>query len=137
MDALEWRTDWPTPLPEGDEVLIRVGACGLNNTDVNTRSGWYSKAVTDATTGGAYEAVGENDPTWAARRSPSPYSGVDAVGEVVACGPDADSGLIGRRVMVDCWSVTERAAEHEPDRLLRLGKGWRLGGIREKLTRRT
>jgi NADPH:quinone reductase-like Zn-dependent oxidoreductase len=104
MDALEWRTDWPTPVPEGDEVLIRVGACGLNNTDVNTRSGWYSKAVTDATTGGAYEAVGENDPTWGGAPITFPrIQGADAVGEVVACGPDADSGLIGRRVMVDCW----------------------------------
>jgi NADPH:quinone reductase-like Zn-dependent oxidoreductase len=37
-------------------VLIKVGACGLNNTDVNTRTGWYSKAVTEATTGSAYAA---------------------------------------------------------------------------------
>ena len=26
------------------EVLIRVGAFGLNNTDVNTRTAWYSMA---------------------------------------------------------------------------------------------
>ena len=45
MDMYEWRTDWPTPTPDADDVLIRVAACGLNNTDVNTRSGWYSKGV--------------------------------------------------------------------------------------------
>jgi Zn-dependent alcohol dehydrogenase len=39
------------PIPRPGEVLIKVGACGLNNTDVNTRTGWYSKAVTEATTG--------------------------------------------------------------------------------------
>jgi L-alanine-DL-glutamate epimerase-like enolase superfamily enzyme len=33
--------DWPVPLPSGREVLIRLAASGLNNTDVNTRTGWY------------------------------------------------------------------------------------------------
>mgnify|MGYP001791975332 FL=1 len=64
LDKLVWHENWPTPKPGAGEVLIRVGACGLNNTDVNTRSGWYSKTVSDATTGGAYEEVGEEDPTW-------------------------------------------------------------------------
>ena len=63
LDALEIHDDWPVPVPSGQEVLIRVGACGLNNTDVNTRSGWYSKAVRDATTGDAYTDV-DADPTW-------------------------------------------------------------------------
>ena len=46
LDQMVMREDWPRPEPGPGEVLIRVGACGLNNTDVNTRSGWYSKAVT-------------------------------------------------------------------------------------------
>ncbi|MEM9676839.1 MAG: alcohol dehydrogenase, partial [Pseudomonadota bacterium] len=33
---------WPVPTPTADQVLIRVGACGVNNTDINTRIGWYS-----------------------------------------------------------------------------------------------
>ena len=45
LDKLVWHEDWPTPAPGAGEVLIKVGACGLNNTDVNTRSGWYSKTV--------------------------------------------------------------------------------------------
>ncbi|MEM8698791.1 MAG: alcohol dehydrogenase, partial [Pseudomonadota bacterium] len=64
MDQLVWHEDWPKPAPKAGQVLIRVTACGLNNTDVNTRSGWYSKAVTEATTGGAYESVAQEDPTW-------------------------------------------------------------------------
>jgi hypothetical protein len=52
------------PRPGPGEVLIRVGACGLNNTDVNTRTGWYSKAVSEATTGSAYAEVHDDDPTW-------------------------------------------------------------------------
>jgi NADPH:quinone reductase-like Zn-dependent oxidoreductase len=43
LDKLEYREDWPTPVPADNEVLVRVGACGLNNTDINTRTAWYSK----------------------------------------------------------------------------------------------
>ncbi|MGB7318741.1 MAG: hypothetical protein WBC85_12315 [Planktotalea sp.] len=64
LDQMVLHEAWPRLAPAPDEVLIRVRACGLNNTDVNTRSGWYSKTVTDATTGGAFEEVGEDDPTW-------------------------------------------------------------------------
>ncbi len=55
-EVLQMRDDWPVPQPNDDQVLLKVGACGMNNTDVNTRSGWYSKTVTDATTGGSYDA---------------------------------------------------------------------------------
>lgn len=104
LDMYEWHEDWPTPRPGPTEVLIRVGACGLNNTDVNTRSGWYSKTVSDATTGSAYETVGDDDPTWGGRPLTFPrIQGADAVGTVVAAGPEADRSLIGRRVMVDGW----------------------------------
>jgi hypothetical protein len=49
FEKLSYRTDWPRPDPGPGEVLVKVGACGLNNTDINTREGWYSKAVTGAT----------------------------------------------------------------------------------------
>ena len=45
MDKLVFHDNWPVPKPEQGEVLIKVHACGLNNTDVNTRTAWYSKAV--------------------------------------------------------------------------------------------
>jgi NADPH:quinone reductase-like Zn-dependent oxidoreductase len=104
LDALEYHTDWPVPVPKGCEVLMRVTACGLNNTDVNTRTGWYSKTVDAATTGGGYDGVGEDDPTWGGAPISLPrIQGADAVGIVVACGPDADARLIGKRVMSDNW----------------------------------
>jgi len=104
LDALEYHTDWPTPVPEGADVLIRVSACGLNNTDVNTRSGWYSKSVEKATTGSAYAEVDSDDPTWGGAPMSLPrIQGADVVGTVVACGPDATPGLIGKRVMTDGW----------------------------------
>lgn len=104
LDKYVWHEDWPKPEPGRMEALIRVGACGLNNTDVNTRSGWYSKAVSEATTGGAYETVAEDDPTWGGAPITFPrIQGADAVGEVVAVGEGADPGLIGKRVMTNGW----------------------------------
>lgn len=104
LDKLVWHEDWPTPEPGSGQVLIRVGACGLNNTDINTRSGWYSKTVSDATTGGAYEEVGEEDPTWGGAPITFPrIQGADAVGEVVGLGGGAPRELLGKRVMVDAW----------------------------------
>jgi NADPH:quinone reductase-like Zn-dependent oxidoreductase len=104
LDKLEVRADWPVPTPAPGDVLLRVGACGMNNTDVNTRSGWYSKAVTEATTGGAYETVEDTDSTWGGAGVAFPrIQGADTVGTVVALGEGVDPALMGKRVMVDCW----------------------------------
>jgi hypothetical protein len=48
-DVLQYRTDVRRPQPATGEVLIKVGAAGVNNTDINTRTGWYSKSVLGAT----------------------------------------------------------------------------------------
>ncbi len=104
LDVYDWHEDWPVPVPEGFEVLIEVRATGMNNTDVNTRSGWYSKAVEDATTGGAFETVGEEDPSWGGAPITFPrIQGADVCGVVVATGPEADTSLIGKRVITDNW----------------------------------
>ncbi|MEL6450819.1 MAG: alcohol dehydrogenase family protein [Pseudomonadota bacterium] len=104
MDALVYHDDWPMPHVGPDDVLIKVGACGLNNTDVNTRVGWYSKAVSAATSGTGFDSVDEEDPSWGGAPLAFPrIQGADAVGTVVALGANADPALMGRRVMVDCW----------------------------------
>lgn len=103
-EMLEYREAWPTPTPAANEVLIKVAACGLNNTDINTRSGWYSKAVSDATTGDAYETVDEEDPSWGGAPLTFPrIQGADVCGTVVAAGSEADARLIGKRVITDNW----------------------------------
>ena len=103
-EVLQMRDDWPVPQPDHDQVLLKVGACGMNNTDVNTRSGWYSKTVTDATTGGSHDVIGDDDPAWGGAPVSLPrIQGADAVGHVVAVGANADPTLKGQRVMVDCW----------------------------------
>jgi len=42
-----------TPVPGPGEVLIQVLAAGMNNTEINTRLGWYSSSVTTDTEGAA------------------------------------------------------------------------------------
>lgn len=104
MDKLVFHQDWPTPKIGDDEVLIRVLACGLNNTDVNTRTAWYSKSVTENTTGGALESANEDDAAWGGIALTFPrIQGADVAGRVVAVGARADSALIGKRVLVDTW----------------------------------
>ncbi len=98
LDQLVLHPDWPRPDPAPGEVLIRVGACGLNNTDVNTRSGWYSKTVTDATTGGAFDEVGEDDPTWGGAPITFPrIQGADVCGTIVR-GPIRSPGCSNTNV---------------------------------------
>lgn len=104
LEKLEFHEDWPTPVPAPGEVLIQVHACGLNNTDVNTRTAWYSKGVSDETTGGAFEDAEDDDATWGGAAITFPrIQGADVAGTVVAAGDGADDGMIGRRVMVDTW----------------------------------
>ena len=103
MDKLEYHENWPVPSPSNDEVLIKVEACGLNNTDVNTRSGWYSKSVSEATTGNEYESI-DTDPAWGGSAISFPrIQGADTCGIVVAAGKDADQSLTGKRVITDNW----------------------------------
>ncbi len=104
LDKLIYREDVPVPVPGPGEVLIRVGACGLNNTDVNTRTAWYSKAVSDQTTGGAFEGAEDDDASWGGAAITFPrIQGADVAGRVEAVGQGADPGLVGKRVLIDTW----------------------------------
>ena len=62
FEALSVRDDVAVPSPGVGQVLIEVRAAGINNTDINTRTGWYSKAVrgdTNAAAEAGYDDVGE------------------------------------------------------------------------------
>ncbi len=104
LDRYDYREDWPAPQTQPGEVLIKVHACGLNNTDVNTRTAWYSKGVSDGTTGATFAAAGKQDAAWggAAIRFPR-IQGADVCGTVVDVGAGVTTDLIGKRVLVDPW----------------------------------
>lgn len=104
FDRLEFHGDWPRPEPGPGEALIRVAACGLNNTDVNIRTGWYSRSVDSGTTGDSLESASEDDAGWGGEAFSFPrIQGADVAGRVEAVGEGADAGLVGKRVMVDPW----------------------------------
>lgn len=102
-DKLEYRTDWPKPTPAAHEVLIKVAACGLNNTDINTRTGWYAKSVTGATAASGQTAGADDDGGWGGALTFPRIQGADVVGTVVQVGTATDPSLLDRRVMVDTW----------------------------------
>ncbi|MCY4371940.1 MAG: alcohol dehydrogenase family protein [bacterium] len=101
IDQLEYVTDAPIPIPGHDEILVRVGACGMNNTDVNTRTGWYSQSVTTAT--GEQTAASDADGSWTGAVSFPRIQGADPVGRIVEVGPSVDPDRLGERVMIDAW----------------------------------
>ncbi|WP_254444421.1 MULTISPECIES: alcohol dehydrogenase family protein [unclassified Ruegeria] len=115
LDKLEYRTDIPVPSPGPGEVLIRVAAAGINNTDINTRIGWYSKAVTEDTeTGGAqgFESVDNTDASWSGTPLSFPrIQGADACGYIKAVGDGVDPSRIGQRVLVQS---IQPLREHPP-----------------------
>lgn len=108
FDQLQWRTDWPIPTPAPGEVLIRVGACGLNNTDINTRTAWYATEVQEGITaeGGAagFGVRDASEATWGGLPLTFPrIQGADTVGRIEAVGAGVDPARIGERVIVDPW----------------------------------
>lgn len=104
FDVLDYRDDVPVPAPNAGEVLIRVAAAGVNNTDINTRIGWYSKKVEAATNeGGAtgFATVDDADATWSGVPMAFPrIQGADCCGQIVAVGAGVDAARIGERVIV-------------------------------------
>jgi NADPH:quinone reductase-like Zn-dependent oxidoreductase len=103
LEMLVVRDDVPVPTPAEDEVLIRVAACGVNNTDVNTRVGWYSRSVSAATSGTGFAEARAEDATWGGGLTFPRIQGADPCGVVVAAGGAAGRELIGTRVVVDPW----------------------------------
>jgi NADPH:quinone reductase-like Zn-dependent oxidoreductase len=102
-EQLEYR-DVPVPEPAPGEVLLQVLAAGVNNTEINTRLGWYSSAVTAGTnaltTAEKDSAKALADGGWN-EATPFPFiQGTDCCGRVVAVGPGADRSLLGQRVLV-------------------------------------
>ncbi|MFT7135890.1 MAG: NADPH:quinone reductase-like Zn-dependent oxidoreductase, partial [Akkermansiaceae bacterium] len=90
-EKLQWRDDLPAPKPGARDVIVRVGAAAVNNTDINTRTAWYSKSEADA-----------EDASWSGKPLSFPrIQGADVCGRIVAVGDLVDPARIGERVLIE------------------------------------
>lgn len=96
--------DIARPVPGSNEVLVQVRAAGMNNTEINTRLGWYSSSVKKSTQDAA--ATEQIAPTQKADggwnlATPFPFiQGTDCCGIVAEVGDGANRHLLGSRVLV-------------------------------------
>jgi NADPH:quinone reductase-like Zn-dependent oxidoreductase len=105
LDKLEVRNDVAVPKPGAGEVLVRITAAGMNNTDINTRTGWYNQTISSGTTaeggksgfGVSQQGMGD----WEGGLTFPRIQGADAVGRIAAVGPGVNPGRIGDRVVCD------------------------------------
>ena len=90
-EMLEWRDDLPVSTPSENDVIVRVKAAGVNNTDINTRDGWYSKSDSSP-----------DDAAWTGSPLTFPrIQGADFCGEIVAVGTAVDPARIGERILIE------------------------------------
>ena len=108
IDKLVYREGYPTPTPLAGDVLIKVAACGVNNTDINTRTAWYSAEVKDGITcsggKGGFANYNQPDATWGGKSLAFPrIQGADVAGRIIAVGEGIEATRIGQRVITDGW----------------------------------
>ena len=117
-DKLVWNDAIPIPRPGPGEALVKVLAAGVNNTDINTRIGWYSKQVSEGTeaTGSGVEV---EQGGWAGAIRFPRIQGGDLCGTVVALGAGVANIALGRRVI--CPINQPGPTVDEPTRFLALG----------------
>jgi NADPH:quinone reductase-like Zn-dependent oxidoreductase len=101
-DKLDYR-EVARPRIGPGEVLLKVLAAGVNNTEINTRLGWYSSSVSSGTeqfAGSQQQPRQLADGGWN-QATPFPFiQGTDCCGEVVAMADDVTSLQAGQRVLV-------------------------------------
>lgn len=95
----------PRPMPGAGEVLLQVLAAGVNNTDINTRLGWYAPQVKAGTqeaaqTGAPVLPTGQTLSGWNGATPFPLIQGADCCGRVVQLGEGAPPALLGQRVLV-------------------------------------
>lgn len=104
-DKLEFREDIPVPKPGPNEVLIKVGAAAVNNTDLNTRLAWYSKSDGDS-----------SDASWSGNSLHFPrIQGADVCGRIVAVGEEVSRNRLNNRVLIEpCIRETDGEILDQP-----------------------
>lgn len=105
FEALEYRSDVAVPEPGAGEVLVRVKAAAVNNTDINLRIGWYGNSARTVQAGeGGAACPGHlcGPGGWRGTSVAFPLiQGADACGQIAAVGSGVSPARIGERVIVN------------------------------------
>ena len=117
-EKLVWNDAIPVPRPGTGEALVKVLAAGVNNTDINTRIGWYSKLINESTED-ASRGVDVEQGGWAGAIHFPRIQGADLCGEVVALGEGVANFALGMRVI--CPTNQPNPTAEAPTRFLALG----------------
>lgn len=100
---MEIRSDWSVPDPRPGEVLVKVAAAGVNNTDLWTRQGAYGlPGDPDAESG------------WLGPLDFPRVQGGDVAGVVANAGDESAADLVGRKVLVDPAIYRDDTAQASP-----------------------
>ena len=79
-----------TPAPQGSEVIVKVGSCGVCHSDVHLHDGYFD--------------LGDGNKLDMTRSLQPPRTlGHEIAGTVVAVGPDATGASVGDRRVVFPW----------------------------------
>jgi NADPH:quinone reductase-like Zn-dependent oxidoreductase len=114
-DKLVYTEEAPVPLPGPDEVLVRVRAAGINNTDINTRIGWYSSETTSGTMEAANSSLSPKKGDWSGTGLSFPrIQGADVCGEIVGVGAGVAPSRLGERVIIQSCLQSLRQGEFTP-----------------------
>ncbi|WP_282167087.1 alcohol dehydrogenase family protein [Shewanella japonica] len=90
-EVLALNNDIAVPSYTDEDVVIKVLAAGVNNTDINTRTAWYSKSDADS-----------DDASWSGNALTFPrIQGADVCGVIVAVGAGVNRNRIGQRVLIE------------------------------------
>ncbi|GMI23354.1 hypothetical protein TeGR_g8347 [Tetraparma gracilis] len=102
-DVLQYRSVPTPPLPP-TSVRIKVLSAGVNNTDINTRIGWYDKEVTEDTNSTSTSDSSSKRNGYGDAPTPFPLiQGTDCAGRILEVGSDLQaqsSSLLNMRCLV-------------------------------------
>ena len=87
FDKLVYSKTVAVPAVQPGEVLVKVLAAGINNTDINTRIGWYSSTARTSTDEALASHISPPDGDWTGKGLAFPrIQGADVCGEIVGVG---------------------------------------------------
>lgn len=114
-DRLAYTERAIVPIAGRGEVLIKVLAAGVNNTDINTRIGWYSSEATASMAETARSDLLPTDGDWTGTGLAFPrIQGADVCGEIVDVGPGVAERRLGQRVIVQSCLLSLRRGDFTP-----------------------